>query len=117
MVTLTFNPWLPRAGDFNPDVKAVASYSRYVLNEDAILVNYWPGSYWIRPSALFYANRPLLLVTSEQALRRLLATEGDFYILADWAHWASLQELGSVIYCSGDYVLVKANNILWAGGG
>jgi len=117
VVTLTFNPWLPRAGDFNPDVKAVASYSRYVLNEDAILVNYWPGSYWIRPSALFYANRPLLLVTSEQALRRLLATEGDFYILADWAHWAPLQELGSVIYRSGDYVLVKANNIVGAGGG
>ena len=110
LVTLTFNPWLPRTGDFNPDVKAVAQYSTYVLNEDAVLVNYWPGSYWIRPSALFYADRPLLLVTDDQALRRLLATKGDYYVLADWRHWEPVQTLGDVLYRSGDYVLVKAHS-------
>lgn len=110
VATLAFNPWLPRVGDFNPDVKAVASYGKYVLDEGAILVNYWPGSYWIRPSTLFYADRPLLLVTDDQALRRLLTTEGDFYVLADWWHWEPLQELGRVVYRSGDYVLVKADS-------
>ncbi len=108
VVTLAFNPWLPGAKDFNPDVKAVASYSRYVLGQDAILVNYWPGSGWIRPSALFYADRLFLLASSEPALRRLLATKGEFYVLADWADWEPLQELGHVVYRSGGYVLVKA---------
>jgi len=108
VVTLAFNPWLPRVNDFNTDVKKVVSYSRYVLDEDAILVNYWPGSYWIRPSALFYADRPLLLVTDEQALHRLLGTRGDFYVLADWAHWGPVRELGDIAYHSGEYVLVKA---------
>jgi hypothetical protein len=108
VVTLAFNPWLPRVNDFNPDVKKVVLYSRYVLDEDAILVNYWPGSYWIRPSALFYADRPLLLVTDDQALQRLLKTRGDFYVLADWAHWEPMQELGDVAYRSGEYVLVRA---------
>jgi 4-amino-4-deoxy-L-arabinose transferase-like glycosyltransferase len=110
VATLAFNPWLPRAGDFNPDVKTVASYSRYVLSEEAIVVNYWPGSYWIRPSALFYADRTLLLVTNDQALRRLLTTEGDFYVLADWTHWEPVQELGDVVYRSGEYVLVRAHH-------
>ena len=103
--------WLPRVGDFNPDVKVVASYSKYVLDEDSVLVNYWPGSYWIRPSALFYADLPLLLVTSEQALRRLWTTQGDFYMLADWVHWEPLQQLGNVVYRSGDYVLIKVHNV------
>ena len=111
VATFAFNPLLPRAGDFNPDVKAVTSYSRYVLSEDAILVNYWPGSYWIRPSALFYADRPLLLVTNDQALHRLLTTPGEFYVLADWRHWEPLRELGDVAYRSGDYVLVKAHSV------
>jgi len=106
--TLAFNPWLPRVGNFNPAVKAVASYSGYVLGEGAVVVNYWPGSYWIRPAALFYADRPFLLVTEEQALRQVLSTPGDFFILADWAHWEGLQELGKVVYRSGDYVLVQA---------
>lgn len=110
VVTLAFNPWLPRANDFNPDVKAVATYSRYVLDKDSVLVNYWPGSYWIRPSALFYADRPLLLVTSESALRRLLQTRGDFYVLADWGDWEHMQALGQVLYRSGGYVLVKAQS-------
>ncbi len=108
-LTLVLNPWLPRVGEFNPEVKKVASNSQYVLGEDAILVDYWPGSYWIRPSALFYADRPLLLVTDEQAMRRLLTTQGDFFVLADWVHWEPLQELGQVIYRSGGYVLVKAD--------
>lgn len=107
--TLAFNPWLPRAGDFNPDVKTVASYSRYVLGEEAVVVNYRPGSYWIRPSALFYAGRTLLLVTDEEALRRLLTTEGDFYVLADSRHWDPVQDLGDVVYRSGEYVLVRAH--------
>jgi 4-amino-4-deoxy-L-arabinose transferase-like glycosyltransferase len=108
-MTLAFNPWLPRVNDFNPDVKQVVSYSGFVLDQDAVLVNYWPGSYWIRPSALFYADRPLLLVTNEPALRRLLETRGDFYVLADWADWQPVSELGDVAYRSGEYVLVKAH--------
>jgi 4-amino-4-deoxy-L-arabinose transferase-like glycosyltransferase len=112
LATFALGPWLPRVGDFNPDVKKVASYSQYVLNEDAILVNYWPGSYWIRPSALFYAGRPLLLVTDEQALRRLVTTRGDFYILVDRLHWEPVQELGEVIYRSGDYLLARAHGAL-----
>ncbi len=109
VLTLAFSPWLPRVNDFNPDVKEVVSYSRYVLGQDAVLVNYWPGSYWIRPSALFYADRPLLLVTNEQALQRLLETRGDFYVLADWAHWEPVRELGEVAFRSGEYVLIKAH--------
>lgn len=108
MVTLAANPSLPRVGDFNPDVKRVASYSHYVLNEEAILVNYWPGSYWIRPSALFYADRPLLLVTDQQAMQQLLLTKGDFYVLADWADWEPLAHLGDVVYRSADYMLARA---------
>lgn len=106
--TMAFHPILPSAKDFNPDVKSVASYSKYVVSETAILVNYWPGSYWIRPSALFYAGRPLLLVTDEQALRRLLVNGEDYYVLADWVYWEPLQELGEVVYRSGNYVLVRA---------
>ncbi len=112
VVTLAFNPWLPRAGDFNPDVKKVATYSSYVLGKDAVLVNYWPGSYWIRPSALFYADRPLLLVTDAQALRRLLTTKGDFYVLADWRDWEPVQMLGKTVYRSGDYALLRAHSAL-----
>lgn len=107
--TLAFNPWLPRAGDFSPGVKAVAVYSRYALNDNSVLVNYWPDSYWIRPSALFYADRPFLLVTSAQALGRLLATPGDFYVLADAKDWESVQELGRVLYSSGSYVLAAGS--------
>jgi len=106
--TFALSPILPRAGDFNPDVKAVASYSGYVLDEDAVLINYWPGSYWIRPSALFYAGRPLLLVTNEQSMREVLVTQKGCYVLADWKHWEPLQDQGEVAYRSGDYVLVKA---------
>jgi len=108
LVTLAFNPWLPRVNDFNPDVKEVVTYGTHLLDDEAVLVNYWPGSYWIRPSALFYADRPLLLVTEERALRRLLKTRGDLYVLADWAHWEPVQELGDVAYRSGEYVLVKS---------
>lgn len=108
VTTVAFHPILPSARDFNPDVKSVASYSKYVVSENAIMVNYWPGSYWIRPSALFYAGRPLLLVTDEQALRRLFMSGEDCYVLADWVYWEPLQELGEVIYRSGNYVLVKA---------
>jgi hypothetical protein len=108
VATLAFNPWLPRASDSNPGVKVVASYSQYVLSQDAVLVNYWPGSYWIRPAALFYADRPLLLVTSEPALRRVLKTPGEFYVLADGKDWEPVQDLGQVLYRSGGYVLVKA---------
>jgi 4-amino-4-deoxy-L-arabinose transferase-like glycosyltransferase len=108
VVTLAFNPWLPRVNDFNPDVKEVVTFGKHLLDDDAVLVNYWPGSDWIRPSALFYADRPLLLVTEERALRRLLKTRGNFYVLADWAHWEPVQELGDVAYRSGEYVLVKS---------
>jgi len=111
VTALARTPLLPRASDFNPDVKTVASYSRYVLGEESILVNYWPGSSWIRPSALFYAARPLLLVTNEGAMRQVLMTEGDFWVLADWEHWEPLQSHGQVMYRSGDYVLVKAHEL------
>jgi len=110
VATLAFNPWLPRAGDFNPGVKAVVGYSRYVLSDDSILVNYWPGSYWIRPSALFYADRPFLLVTGDAELRRLLATPGDYYVLADAKDWESVQELGRVLYGSGGFVLAAGSH-------
>jgi 4-amino-4-deoxy-L-arabinose transferase-like glycosyltransferase len=117
------NPVLPPAKDFNPDVKAVATYSRYVLDKDDVLVNYWPGSYWIRPSALFYADRPLLLVTDEDALRRVLAAHwlpqasaprsgrgGNLYVLTDGVYWEPVQNLGSVMYASGDYLLAQAHS-------
>jgi hypothetical protein len=58
---------------------------------------------------LFYADRTFLLVTNDQALHHLLMTEGDFYVLADWTDWEPQQELGDVIYRSGDYVLVRAH--------
>jgi 4-amino-4-deoxy-L-arabinose transferase-like glycosyltransferase len=109
VVTLALNPWLPRAGDFNPDVKKVASYSHHVLGDQSIVVNYWPGSYWIRPSALFYADRPLLLVTDEQAMQQLLLTPGDFWVLADWSDWEPLAHLADVVYRSGDYMLAHAH--------
>ncbi|MEM4725147.1 MAG: hypothetical protein QXP01_09065, partial [Candidatus Hadarchaeum sp.] len=107
IVVVAFHPVLPPAKDFNPDVKSVASYSRYVVSQDATLINYWPGSYWIRPSALFYAGRKLLLVTDEVTLRRLFLSTEKCYVLADWVYWEPLQELGEVLYRSGDYVLVK----------
>ncbi|MBC7261054.1 MAG: hypothetical protein H5T63_03490 [Chloroflexi bacterium] len=107
---VAFHPILPPAKDFNPDVKSVASYSRYVVSEDATLINYWPGSSWIRPSALFYAGRKLSLVTDEMTLRRLFLSAENCYVLADWTYWEPLQELGQVLYRSGDYVLVRANS-------
>ena len=45
----------------------------------------------------------------QQALRRLLETRGDFYVLADWAEWQPMSDLGEVAYRSGEYVLVKAH--------
>lgn len=108
IITVAFHPILPPAKDFNPDVKSVALYSRYVVDKDAVLVNYWPGSYWIRPSALFYAERQLLLVTDEMELRRLFLSMEECYVLADWTYWEPLREMGEVLYRSGDYVLVKA---------
>jgi hypothetical protein len=117
VATLAFNPWLPAAKDFNPGVKAVATYSRFVLQPGDILVNYFPGSFWIRPSALFYADRPLLLVTSEQELRTYVATmanrcqdesEGAVYILTDSLFWEPIQELGKIVYQSGGYALIVA---------
>ncbi|MBC7232624.1 MAG: glycosyltransferase family 39 protein [Chloroflexi bacterium] len=108
IVLVAFHPILPPAKDFNPDVKAVASYSRYVVSKDATLINYWPGSSWIRPSALFYAGRKLLLVTDETELRRLCQNAQECYVLADWPSWEPLQEIGEVLYRSRDYVLVKA---------
>lgn len=118
IATLAFNPWLPAAKDFNPGVKAVATYSRYVLEPRDTLVNYFPGSFWIRPSALFYADRPLLLVTSEEALRsyvsavagRCLAeSEGAVYIMTDSSSWEPVQELGRVVYQSNGYALILAD--------
>lgn len=118
IATLAFNPWLPAAKDFNPGVKAVASYSRFVLQPRDTLVNYFPGSFWIRPSALFYADRPLLLVTSEKELRayvstvagRCLAeTDGAVYILTDSSSWEPVQDLGRVVYESGGYALIFAD--------
>ncbi|MEM4724863.1 MAG: hypothetical protein QXP01_07615, partial [Candidatus Hadarchaeum sp.] len=108
VIMVAFHPVLPPAKDFNPDVKSVASYSRYVVGKDALLVNYWPGSYWIRPSALFYAGRQLRLVTDEMELRRLFLSTEECYVLADWTCWEPVREMGEVIYRSGDYVLVKA---------
>jgi 4-amino-4-deoxy-L-arabinose transferase-like glycosyltransferase len=114
---LAFNPWLPSARDFNPGVKSAAMYSRYVLGSEDILINYFPGSLWSRPSALFYADPPMRLVTSEERLRALLAagdsssdgqSRGSLYILTDWHFWEPVQELGKVVYRSGGYVLAAA---------
>lgn len=118
IATLAFNPWLPAAKDFNPGVKAVATYSRYVLQPGDILVNYFPGSYWIRPSALFYADRPLLLITSEDQLRAYLGAmagcrsepEGTAYILTDAHFWEPVKGLGKIIYQSGGYSLIAVES-------
>lgn len=118
IATLAFNPWLPAAKDFNPGVKAVATYSRYVLQPGDILVNYFPGSYWIRPSALFYADRPLLLITSEDQLRAYLGAMagcrsepgGTAYILTDTHFWEPVKGLGKTIYQSGGYSLIAVES-------
>ena len=105
------NPRLPRVSNFNPDVKSVARFGNDAVPKGAVLINYWPGSYWIRPSALFYADRPFLLVTDARALESVLKTPGDYYVLTDWRDWEAVQELGVVAYRSGDYALIKGSRL------
>jgi 4-amino-4-deoxy-L-arabinose transferase-like glycosyltransferase len=110
-------PGLPAVGNFNPDVKAVVSYSNYVLKPDDKLINYWPGSYWIRPSAAFYTDKYLAFVSNRDKLFEVLQT-GEYYILTDYAFWPEIAtaspqatagdlpaEYRHIVYQSGDYVL------------
>jgi len=105
---LISTPGLPTLGDFNPDVKAVVSYSNYVLKADDKLINYWPGSYWIRPAAAFYADRYLTFVNDEDKLTQLLQTD-HYYILTDDIFWTEIAEVGRVIYQKGSYVLAQSS--------
>lgn len=123
VVWLISMPGLPVAGDFNPDVKAVVSYSNYILGPDDKLINYWPGSYWIRPSAAFYTDKYMAFVSHRDMLSELLQT-GEYYILADYAFWPEIAEISppspsarprqavagtpQIVYQSGDYVLVHS---------
>jgi hypothetical protein len=100
-------PGLPAVGDFNPDVKAVVSYSNYVLAPDDKLINYWPGSYWIRPSAAFYTDKYLAFVSSRDKLSELLRT-GDYYILTDYTFWPEIAEAAHIVYQKGSYVLAQS---------
>lgn len=111
LVTTALPFRLPRVGNFNPDVKAVASYARETVAADEIIVNYFPNSYWIRPSALFYLQRPVLLATSPEAIQRLIRAGESVYILADRRDWEPLQNVGQIIYRSGDYLLVQTPGI------
>lgn len=112
IVWLVSMPGLPPVGDFNPDVKAVVSYSNYILAPDDSLINYWPGSYWIRPSAAFYTDKYLAFVSNQDMLAKLLRT-GEHYILVDYAFWPEVEEASAqamaqtarIVYRSGDYVL------------
>jgi hypothetical protein len=108
-VWLVTVPGLPAVGDFNPDVKAVVSYSNYILKSDDMLVNYWPGSYWIRPSAAFYTDKYIAFVSNEDRLSELLQT-GEYYILTDSVFWPELSDTGyrDIVYQRGDYVLAHS---------
>ncbi len=108
-LTFALNPRMPRVNDFNPDVKRVAQFGHYVVPDDAVLVNYWPGSFWIRPSALFYADRPMLFVYDERALRRLFSTQGEFYLLVQRDHWEPFSAWGDIVYQSGEYLLTRVS--------
>ena len=105
-------PGLPAVGDFNPDVKAVMSYSNLILKPEDKLINYWPGSYWIRPSAAFYTDKYMLFVSKPERLQELLQT-GDYYIIADSAFWPEIARVSPretagpvhIVYQAGNYVL------------
>ena len=97
-------PGVPSVGDFNPDVKAVVSYSNFVLRPDDKLISYWPGSYWIRPSAAFYTDKYLAFVSERDMLLEMLQTD-DYYILTDDAFWPDLAGTAQIVYQSGDYLL------------
>jgi hypothetical protein len=96
-------------GDFNPDVKAVVSYSNYILKPDDKLVNYWPGSYWIRPSAAFYTDKYLAFVSDRDRLSELLQT-GEYYILTDATFWPEVAQTGyrDIVYQRGSYMLAHS---------
>lgn len=102
-------PKLPAVGDFNPDVKDVVLYSNYVMGPQDKLVNYWPGSYWIRPAVAFYSNRYLTFVNDKGKLLQLLSTgDESYYILADEVYWGEIAEIGHVVYQKGHYLLAKS---------
>lgn len=109
VVWLISVPGLPIAGDFNPDVKAVVSYSNYILKPEDKLINYWPGSYWIRPSAAFYTDKYIAFVSDHDRLLELLKT-GEYYILTDSAFWPEISETGyrDIVYQKGEYVLAHS---------
>jgi 4-amino-4-deoxy-L-arabinose transferase-like glycosyltransferase len=110
-------PGLPVVDDFNPDVKAVVSYSNYILKPDDKLINYWPGSYWIRPSAAFYTDKYLAFVSRRDKLEELLQT-GEYYILTDSTFWPEIAgasaeasaetEYREIVYQRGEYVLAHS---------
>lgn len=114
VVWLISVPGLPVVGDFNPDVKAVVSYSNYILKPDDKLINYWPGSYWIRPSAAFYTDKYIAFVSNQDKLLELLQT-GEYYILTDSAFWPEIAKVSPkasaeteyrhIVYQRGNYVL------------
>ncbi len=113
-VSLVTMPGLPAVGNFNPDVKAVVSYSNHILTPEDKLINYWPGSYWIRPSAAFYTDKYLIFVSERDQLFQLLQT-GEYYILTDYAFWPEIAaltpaatEYRRIVYQSGDYVLAHS---------
>ncbi len=109
VVWLVSVPGLPTVGDFNPDVKAVVSYSNLILKPDDMLINYWPGSYWIRPSAAFYTDKYIAFVSSQDRLLELLQT-GEYYILTDSAFWPEIADTGyrDIVYQRGSYVLARS---------
>jgi hypothetical protein len=110
-------PGLPTVGDFNPDVKAVMSYSNYILKPDDKLIDYWPGSTWIRPSAAFYTDKYLVLAGNKDKMLELLQT-GEYYILTDAAFWPEIAEASpeakseteyrQIVYQRGNCVLAHS---------
>jgi len=106
-VVLAVTPGLPAVNDFNPHVKDVLSYSQHVLQPDDELLNFWPGSFWIRPSAGFYADRRLTFVNNRDKLDELLRTGKGYYIIADEVYWRDITDVGSVVYQKGGYVLAR----------
>jgi 4-amino-4-deoxy-L-arabinose transferase-like glycosyltransferase len=117
VVWLVSVPGLPAVGDFDPDVKAVMSYSNYILKPDDKLIDYWPGSTWIRPSAAFYTDKYLVLAGTKDKMLELLQT-GEYYILTDAAFWPEIAEVSpeakseteyrQIVYQRGNCVLAHS---------
>jgi 4-amino-4-deoxy-L-arabinose transferase-like glycosyltransferase len=109
-VALMVSPGFPAVGDFNPQVKDVLAYSHYVLQPEDELINYWPESYWVRPSADFYADRRLTFVNDRAKLDELLRTGKTFYVIADDVYWREIADVGEIVYQKGNYVLARTGD-------